>query len=111
MTQESTHSLKKKVGKAKVSSEVLEVTKSVQCSTVDKTKSLSGNQNVMAVLPNINDLTSNVAKGLSSELSSNTGNGVTNTGCKVSSWGTPMTQDSSYSLMKKVGKSKVCSEE
>jgi len=90
-----------------VSSEVFEVTKSAQCSMVDKMISLCGSGNVIAAPPTINALMSNTTTDLSSEPPSKTSTGVTNTGCKVSSYGTPATQDSSYSLKKKISETKV----
>jgi len=54
--------------------------------------SLCGNGNVMAAPPTVNAITSNNTTDISSELPSKTSSGVTNTGCKVSLWGTPWTQ-------------------
>jgi len=65
----------------------------------------------MAAPPTVNTITSNTTTDLSSEPPSKTSaSGVTNTGCEVSSCGTPVTQDSSCSLMKKVSKTKLMSE-
>jgi len=109
-TQDSTYSLKKKVIKGNVLSEVLQVTKSVQCNVVLKMNTLCGNGDAMAAPLTVNAITSNTATDLSSKPPSKTSTGVTYMGCKVSLWGKPWTQNSTYSLNKKAGKAKLLSE-
>jgi len=105
-THDSTYSVWRKLA-----SEVVEVKKSVQCSMLDQMKSSCGNESIMSPLPNINGLSSHVAKGLStSELSSKRGIGASNTECKGSCGVHYWTQDSTYSMKKNVGKVMVLSE-
>jgi len=55
-----------------VSSEFLQVNKSVQCSMVDKTEILCDDGNVMVTAPSVNAITSITATDLSSKLPSKT---------------------------------------
>jgi len=83
----------KNVGETKVLSEVLQVTKSVQCNVVLKMNTLCGNGDAMAAPLTVNAIRSNTAIDLSSEPPSKLSTGITNIGCKVSSWGTTWTQE------------------